>query len=87
MNGATADGEMVDDENEDRTTIPEDVSVSGEKIFITIGDLNKDRTGVGQGDNRGEFADFHISAGSTIAVAIRESAGVRTPLRPVATAR
>ena len=62
----------------DRTTIPEDVSVSGEKIFITIGDLNKDRTGVGQG-SEGEFADFDIDAGAVIHVVIRQSAGVNNP--------
>ena len=66
---------------EDRTTIPEDVSVSGEKIFLTIGDLNKDRTGVRTGfaDSQGEFADFEISPGSVIHVVIRESAGISNP--------
>ena len=62
--------------DEDRTTIPEDVSVSGEKLFITIGDLNKDRTG---GGSASEAADFSISNGSTISVVIRESAGVSNP--------
>ena len=67
--------------DEDRTTIPEDVSVSGEKIFITIGDLNKDRTGVRTGfaDSQGEFADFEITPGSRIHVVIRESAGISNP--------
>ena len=67
--------------DEDRTTIPEDVSVSGEKLFLTIGDLNKDRTGVRTGfaDSQGEFADFEISVGSIIHVVIRESAGISNP--------
>ena len=67
----------VDAVDEDRTTIPEDVSVSGEKLFITIGDLNKDRTG--SGATGGENADFGITSGSTISVVIRESAGVSNP--------
>ena len=59
--------------DEDRTTIAEDVSVNGEKIFITIGDLLKDRTG------STEDADFVISPKSTISVVLRQSAGVRNP--------
>ena len=65
-----------DAKNPDRTTIPEDVSVSGEKIFITIGDLNKDRTG---GGGAGEAADFDISENSVIHIVIRQSAGVSNP--------
>ena len=72
-------GGMVNDEKEDRTTIPEDVSVSGEKIFITIGDLNKDRTGAATSTTDAELADFHITSGSTISVVLRESAGINNP--------
>ena len=59
--------------NFDRTTIAEDVSVSGSKIFITIGDLLKDRTG------REEDADFLIVGGSKVDVILRQSAGVSNP--------
>ena len=61
-----------------RTTIPEDVAVSGEKIFITIGDLNKDRTG-GDQTAGGEFADFDIGNGGEIHVVLRQSAGISNP--------
>ena len=72
----------VDEEpgvDQDRTTIPEDVSVSGEKLFITIGDLNKDRTGGNTSTAQGETADFTISSGSIIHVVIRQSAGIKNP--------
>ena len=68
----------VDEDEQGRTTIPEDVAVSGDKIFITIGDLNKDRTG-GDQTAGGETADFDIADDGIIHVVIRQSAGVSNP--------
>ena len=53
------------------TTTPQDIAVSGEKIFITVGDLDKASD---DADN-----DFDIKMGEVIAVVIRQSAGIRNP--------
>ena len=63
----------VGNEESERTTIAEDVSVSGSKIFITIGDLLKDRTG------QSEDADHLITGGSTVSIVLRQSAGISNP--------
>ena len=74
------DGDLED--GRDRTTIAEDVSVSGSKVLITIGDLNKDRTGVGGvGQPSGEFADFDIEDHAFVTVSLRQSAGITNPTK------
>ena len=57
--------------DKDCTTTPQDVAVSGEKIFITVGDLDK-----ASDDN---INDFSIQMKEVIAVVIRQSAGIRNP--------
>ena len=53
----------------DREFIPEDVTVSGSKIIITLGDMDK-------GDDN---EDFDITSGSIIKVVLRKSAGISNP--------
>ena len=55
----------------DCTTTPQDIAVSGEKIFITVGDLDK------ASDDTAN--DFSIKEKEVIAVVIRQSAGIRNP--------
>ena len=57
--------------NKDCTTTPQDIAVSGEKIFITVGDLDK------ASDDTAN--DFSITEGEVIAVVIRQSAGISNP--------
>ena len=57
--------------DKDCTTTPQDIAVSGEKIFITVGDLDK------ASDDTAN--DFSITKGEVIAVVIRQSAGIRNP--------
>ena len=57
------------DPNANRDFIPEDVTVSGSKIIITLGDMDK-------GDNN---EDFGITGGSIIKVVLRQSAGISNP--------
>ena len=57
------------DPNANRDFIPEDVTVSGSKIIITLGDMDK-------GDDN---EDFGITGGSTIKVVLRQSAGISNP--------
>ena len=60
---------VKDDDGENRDFIPEDVTVSGSKVIITLGDMDK-------GD---DIEDFDISGGSTIKVVLRKSAGISNP--------
>ena len=56
--------------NQNRNFIPEDVTVDGDEIIITLGDtLTRD-------DSK---EDFDISIGSTITVVLRQSAGISNP--------
>ena len=55
----------------DCTTTPQDIAVSGEKIFITVGDLDK------ASDDTAN--DFSIRVNEVIAVVIRQSAGIKNP--------
>ena len=57
--------------DKDCTTTPQDIAVSGEKIFITVGDLDK------ASDDTAN--DFSIQMDEVIAVVIRQSAGIRNP--------
>ena len=62
-----ADASKAADANRD--FIPEDVTVSGSKVIITLGDMDK-------GDDN---EDFGISEGSIIKVVLRQSAGISNP--------
>ena len=59
--------EPAEDGN-DRDFIPGDVTVSGEKLTITLGDMDP-----------GDGTDYDIAAGSTVEVIIRQSAKVKNP--------
>ena len=65
----TAD--TADPAAKDCTTTPQDVAVSGEKIFITVGDLDK--------ASDDSINDFSIQMKEVISVVIRQSAGIRNP--------
>ena len=57
------------------TTIPDGVSVSGEKISITIGDWNKDRTG-------GNTTSYNgVAANDVVTVVLKQSAGIKNPTK------
>ena len=53
---------------EDRNFTPESVTVDGEKLVITLGDMDT-----------GDGVDYDITDGSRIYVVIRQSAGVSNP--------
>ena len=55
------------------TTIADSVAVSGEKIAITVGDWNKDRTGSNTAAYR------NVPNGATVTVVLKQSAGIRNP--------
>ncbi len=59
----------------DFTTIADSVAVSGEKITITVGDWNKDRTG----DNQGAYS--RVTNLSVITVVLKQSAGIKNPTK------
>ncbi len=54
-------------------TIADTVSVSGEKIAITIGDWNKDRTGGNQ------TGDTTVNNEDVITIVLKQSAGIKNP--------
>ena len=56
-------------------TIADSVSVSGEKISITIGDWNKDRTGGNANPNTA------VVTGNAITIVLKQSAGIRNPTK------
>ena len=71
--GPTDSGITAD--NCSTTTIPDSVSVSGEKIAITIGDWNKDRTG-------GNTASYNeVMEGDVVTVVLKQSAGIKNPTK------
>ncbi len=57
------------------TTVADSVAVSGEKIAITVGDWNKDRTG----DNQAAFRK--VPTGSEVTVVLKQSAGIKNPTK------
>ena len=56
-------------------TIADSVSVSGEKIAITIGDWNKDRTGGNANPNTA------VVTGNAITIVLKQSAGIKNPTK------
>ena len=57
------------------TTIADTLSVSGEKISITIGDWNKDRTG-------GNTASYNeIQGNDVVTIVLKQSAGIKNPTK------
>ncbi|MYC28517.1 MAG: hypothetical protein F4X65_00290 [Chloroflexi bacterium] len=56
-------------------TIADTVSVSGEKIAITIGDWNKDRTGGNATPNNG------VADGNIVTIVLKQSAGIKNPTK------
>lgn len=53
----------------DVTFTPEDVTVDGEKVIISLGDM----------DERDQLSDYELSKGETVTVHFRQSAGITTP--------
>ena len=57
------------------TSIADSVSVSGEKISVTIGDWNKDRTG----GNQQPYT--RVINGDVVTIVLKQSAGIRNPTK------
>ena len=64
-----ATGTSFENENATVTFTPENVTVDGEKIFISLGDM----------DERDDRQDYDVDAGTVLTVLFRQSAGISNP--------